>query len=155
MVRVARRLSIPDPFDLDMLIREVADVIGKPVDLAPYPEETVEQARRAGEALPAAVCVAFAHRVYVFYRADTTGDHQRHSVLHEVGHLLCGHVTVDGDQPVWAHRSTYDDARERAAEAFAYEFERRLGPVRVRRGPQPTNEDLSCAVDRYGSILEG
>lgn len=165
VVRLARSLPIADPFDIEALVGEVARIIGTPVELAPYPERTVEDARRLGEPLPAALCVATANRFHVLYRVDTTVDHQRHSVLHELGHVLCRHLVVSptgtdrdlaGETPVRTMlRSTYDDDQEHAAEAFAYEFERRLGPVRIsgRRSVEATG--LGEVVDRYTSYLEG
>ncbi|MFT7836947.1 ImmA/IrrE family metallo-endopeptidase [Saccharothrix sp. BKS2] len=156
IVRLARSLPITDPFDLDALLGEVSRMVGTPIALAPYPAHTVEDARRLGEALPAALCIVAGTRAHVLYRTDTTPSHQRHSILHEVGHLLCRHGTPSADTDVRTLlRSTYDDAQEQAAEAFAYEFERRLGPVRVLSSDHPTDEKLTDTIERAGSILEG
>ena len=165
VVRLARSLPITDPFDIEALVDEVARIVGTPVELAPYPERTVTDARSLGEPLPAALCVATANRFHVFHRVDTTVDHQRHSVLHELGHLLCRHLVVapagtggdfaDETRVRAMLRSTYDDDQERAAEAFAYEFERRLGPVRVSGRPSAKATGLGEVVDRYTSYLEG
>ncbi|MER5262280.1 hypothetical protein ABTZ99_09395 [Actinosynnema sp. NPDC002837] len=166
VVRLARSLPITDPFDIEALVDEVARIVGTPVELAPYPERTVTEARRLGESLPAALCVATANRFHVLHRVDTTADHQRHSVLHELGHLLCRHLVVTPDatasdgpadeaQVRAMLRSTYDDDQEHAAEAFAYEFERRLGPVRVSGQRSAEAPGLGEVVDRYTSYLEG
>lgn len=156
VVRIARNLPITDPFDLDALVAEVSEIVGLPVHLAPYPPQTAVEARQLGEALPAALCIATASRVHVLYRTDTTESHQRHSILHEVGHLLCRHVTPNADSDVRTLlRSTYDDAKEKAAETFAYEFERRLGPLRAQQGERQEDGPLTDTIERYGSILEG
>jgi hypothetical protein len=157
VVRIARSLPVGNPFDLDALLVEVSGIVGVPVELAPYPAQTIADARQLGEALPAALCVATPTRVHVLYRTDTTASHQRHSILHEVGHLLCRHITPDADGDIRTMRrtSTYDDAQEQAAETFAYEFERRLGPVRVQHGERRRDERLTYTIERYGLIFEG
>ena len=121
VVRIARCLPIADPFDLGTLVAEVSGIVGVPVELAPYPPPTIAAARQLGEPLPAALCIATSSRFHVLYRTDTTASHQRHSILHEVGHLLCRHITPSADTDLrTVLRNTYDDAHERAAEAFAY-----------------------------------
>jgi hypothetical protein len=156
VVRIARSLPVVSPFDLDALLVEVSGIVGVPVELALYPARTIADARQLGEALPAALCVVTPTRVHVLYRTDTTASHQRHSILHEVGHLLCRHVTPDTDGDIRTmRRNTYDDALEQAAETFAYEFERRLGPPRVQHGERPGNERLTYAIERYGVVFEG
>ncbi|MFE9747586.1 ImmA/IrrE family metallo-endopeptidase [Saccharothrix saharensis] len=156
VVRIARSLPVASPFNLEDLMSNVSGMIGVPVELAPYPAQTIADARRLGEALPAALCVATPTRVHVLYRTDTTPSHQRHSILHEVGHLLCRHVTPEttgGSRAM--RRGTYDDAQEQAAEMFAYEFERRLGSLRLQHGEPRGDERLTYAIERYGLIFEG
>jgi Zn-dependent peptidase ImmA (M78 family) len=157
VIRIARCLPVTDPFDLDALLSEVSRIVGVPVELAPYPAQTIADARQLGEALPAALCVATPTRVHVLYRTDTTASHQRHSILHEVGHLVCRHVTpaADGDIRTVLRRSTYADVQEQAAETFAYEFERRLGPLRMQHGERQEDNRLTHTIERYGLIFEG
>lgn len=154
VVRIARGLPVVAPSDLDRLLAEVSRIIGVPVELSPYPAQTIADARQLGEALPAALCIATSARVHVLYRTDTTASHQRHSILHEVGHLLCRHVPPNADTRT-LRRSTYEDAQEQAAELFAYEVERRLGPLRAQHGERPGTDRLTTTIERYGSILEG
>jgi hypothetical protein len=85
---------------------------------------------------------------FVFYRGEMSAQHRRHSVLHEFGHLLCGHTVPEGG----IGRTHYDGAHESAAEEFAYLIEARIGPVRSKPGTQ--NAAPSPLVDRVG-ILEG
>jgi hypothetical protein len=167
---LVRRLSLPDPFDLDAMVAEAAEAVGAPILLAPYPERTVQSSRALGEPLPAALCVAEpgtegrSGRFHVFYRADTTDGHRVHSVLHELGHILCGHITTHDEVSLddldattitkAIKRSSYTDDLEQAAELFAYAVGQRRG--RLHTGDRsPTDPELTSVVDRYGSILEG
>lgn len=112
------------------------------------------------------MCVGGQARIYVFYRQDTSPAHQRHSILHELGHICARHViassaVVDSENlsaevvREATHRSLYEDDQERAAEAFAYALEDRMGPMRVLGDRRSADPDYQEAVDRYGSILEG
>jgi hypothetical protein len=42
---------------------------------------------------PSGVCVSTQAADYIFYEASTSLLHQQHIVLHEIGHLLWGHLT--------------------------------------------------------------
>jgi hypothetical protein len=147
--KLVDRLPIPVPFDMTAMKDVVATLRGKPVVLAPYSTELVQQFSASGEQLPAAMCTSQPQRDYVLYRTDTTPTHQRHSILHELGHLALRH---DHEQDL--HRSFYADGHERAAEMFADLVERRIGTMRAR--PADTANPLhATTLDRYGSILEG
>jgi hypothetical protein len=164
--KLARRLPVTDPFDLDALLGQAEKIAGVPIVVRPFLDHIVSAWRAAGESLPAAMCVASASSIYVFYRQDTSPAHQRHSILHEFGHICARHViasseVVDSDNlntetvREATHRSLYEDGQERAAEAFAYALEKRMGPMRVlgdQRSADPSHQE---AVYRYGSILEG
>jgi hypothetical protein len=168
--KLVRGLALPDPFDLDAMVAEATEAVGVPIVLAPYPIATAQSARKLGEPLPAALCVATPGErgapgtFHVFYRDDTTSEHRMHSVLHELGHILCGHITAydevvpdDLDSATIARaikRSAYTDDLERAAEQFAYAVAKRRG--RLHTGDRsPADPEMSTVVDRYGSILEG
>jgi hypothetical protein len=170
VTQLVRRLELPDPFDLDAMVAEAAEAVGAPILLAPYPAPTVRSSRKLGEPLPAALCIATpgsaggTGRFHVFYRDDTTEEHRVHSVLHELGHILCGHITAHDDVALddldaatitkATHRSAYSDDLERAAEHFAYAVGQRRG--RLHAGDRlPADPEMTPVVDRYGSILEG
>jgi hypothetical protein len=162
--QLARSIPLTEPFSLDALVRQIETIAGVPIVLQPFPPRTVQAWRDAGERLPPALCIAGEISIYVFYRVDTTPAHQRHSILHELGHVCARHLPAVGnvntenlDEATLArakHRSFYVDEMERAAEAFAYTMEGRIGLMRAHesRSTDPTYQE---AVDRYGSILEG
>ncbi len=71
---------------------------------------------------------------YILYQRETTVLHQQHIIAHELGHLLAGHSSDDGDDAVWAEllpdvppdllrralrRTHYDTDQERDAETVA------------------------------------
>jgi hypothetical protein len=116
------------------------------------------------------VLVSTERAEYIGYPTGTTVLHQRHIVLHEVGHLLCGHQDTGAAVPGVAgalevlapslstelidrllRRDVYDDTQEQEAELFASlvlhrESGRRRpsGPVE----PGPTEE-----ADRLGALF--
>ncbi|MDX8056674.1 ImmA/IrrE family metallo-endopeptidase [Lentzea sp. BCCO 10_0798] len=149
---------------MDVLIRNIERIVGASISLHPFPPTAIRQWRDAGEQLPAALCLAGDNRIFVLYREDTTPAHQRHSILHELGHICARHLPPVGETPTEElgtvpvarakHRSFYDDSMERAAEAFAYTMESRIGLMRANEN-RPTDPTYQEAVDRYGSILEG
>ncbi len=81
--RVASAVRLPDPFDVTTLFAEVAAMRGRPIEL-------VALETRPGA--PCGVLAATDRADYVFYTRDTSPLHQLHILLHELGHLLCGHV---------------------------------------------------------------
>ena len=71
---------------------------------------------------------------YILYQLETTVLHQQHIIAHELGHLLSGHDSDDGDDAVWTNllpdvppdllrralrRTHYDTEQERDAETVA------------------------------------
>lgn len=87
--RLARGLDLTLPLDVQRLCQGLGESRGRPIELV-------------CEALPPAVfgfCWASTERDYIFYQRHTTRLHQDHIVLHEVGHILAGHIqpSDDGD----------------------------------------------------------
>ncbi|MFC3453381.1 ImmA/IrrE family metallo-endopeptidase [Amycolatopsis speibonae] len=81
--RIASAVRLPDPFDVTTLFGEVAAMRGRPIELV---------ALDARPGAPCGVLAATDRADYIFYTRDTSPLHQRHILLHELGHLLCGHV---------------------------------------------------------------
>ncbi|SFR29789.1 hypothetical protein SAMN04488564_121113 [Lentzea waywayandensis] len=81
--RIASTVDLPDPFDVHALFGGIAEQRGRPIELIPL------QTRPGA---PCGVLAATDRADYVFYTRDTSPLHQQHILLHELGHLLCGHA---------------------------------------------------------------
>lgn len=79
-----RALELPIPFDARIFCDMVAAKRGRPIVLRPVTS-------RAG---PWGLWVALPTADVIFYDLETSQLHQEHIILHEVGHLLCGHRPV-------------------------------------------------------------
>ncbi|MFJ6728554.1 hypothetical protein ACIQPQ_27025 [Streptomyces sp. NPDC091281] len=98
----------------------------------------------------------------IFYQQDTTRPHQDHIILHEVGHILVGHLTVPaadlvtrgpgaGTGPV-RMRTVYDSEEELEAELIATIILERSAMRGTRQGPEaPGHEDP--VLERMGQAL--
>jgi hypothetical protein len=109
------------------------------------------------------VLVSTERAEYIGYPADTTPLHQRHIVLHEVGHLLCGHrggstLSPATERSLMPHlsgelvrrvlgRDGYTEPQEREAELFAT-----LVAARQVRSGGPLPEPGGAAA-RVGRLL--
>ncbi|MFJ5228755.1 ParH-like protein [Kitasatospora sp. NPDC088391] len=80
---VAESIPLPEPFGITELTRALALRRGRPIELVPLsgPDHS-----------PCGVLISTDRADYIGYPADTTALHQQHIVLHEIGHLLCGHT---------------------------------------------------------------
>ncbi|MCB5181913.1 hypothetical protein [Streptomyces antimicrobicus] len=111
------QLDLSHPFSLDALCERVAERRGRPIRLHPLPKEAAESG----------ICglwVGTATVDYVFYEAQTTPVHREHIVLHELGHILFGHDSVEGQEtggaaPVILGRTNYTTRQEQEAEMLA------------------------------------
>ncbi|MFE4632504.1 hypothetical protein ACFRJ1_03870 [Streptomyces sp. NPDC056773] len=126
------RLELTHPFSLDGLCERIAEQRGRPIRLHPLPKEAAESG----------VCglwVGTADVDYVFYEAQTTLLHREHIVLHEIGHILFGHHSLEapagdpsaGSVPTVLGRTNYTTRQEREAEMLASMIRTRTGT----RGP--------------------
>ncbi|MFD3677613.1 hypothetical protein [Streptomyces sp. NPDC058613] len=112
-------LDLTRPFSLDALCGRIAEQRGRPIRLHPLPREAAESG----------VCglwVGTASIDYVFYEAQTTPLHREHIVLHELGHILFGHHSLEGQEaqadggaPTVLGRTNYTTRQEQEAEMLA------------------------------------
>jgi len=84
---LADGVALPDPFDAGSFIAELAAGRGRPIELMQV------SVPASG---PCGLLMSTERADYILYPANTTALHRRHILLHEVGHLLCGHVGADG-----------------------------------------------------------
>src|SRR5262245_48427673 len=126
--RTVRQLDLPHPFDVKDLTQRIAERRGRRIILTALPMSV------AG---PCGLWLATDSTDYICYEEMTSPLHQQHIVLHELGHLLCGHTGWQRvDEVVGAlvpqlspatlavmlarQHNTYPDADETEAELFAY-----------------------------------
>lgn len=79
---LVRRLELPRPFDITTVCERLARDRGRAIQLVPL------------ELPPGGLSgawVATNRADYVLYQSKTSRLHQDHIVLHEIGHMLCGH----------------------------------------------------------------
>ncbi|MEW2413216.1 hypothetical protein AB0953_05780 [Streptomyces sp. NPDC046866] len=115
--KILGHLDLTHPFSLDALCARIAEQRGRPIRLHPLPKEAAESG----------VCglwVGTAGVDYVFYETQTTPLHREHIVLHELGHILFGHHSLEGEEndgqaPVVLGRTNYTTRQEQEAEMLA------------------------------------
>ncbi|MER5635458.1 ParH-like protein [Kitasatospora sp. NPDC002227] len=150
--RLAESIELPEPFDPAALTELLTGRLGRPVEFLPLP---------AGAFGPCGVLVSTERAEYIGYPADATPLHQRHIVLHEVGHLLCGHrgtatLNAATERTLLPHlsgelvrrvlgRDGYTEPQEREAELFATLVAARQ---RHQAGPAPTPGGAGDRVSR-------
>ncbi|WP_329182008.1 hypothetical protein OG754_39860 (plasmid) [Streptomyces decoyicus] len=83
--------------------------------------------------MPTGIWLATEHEDFVLYDAQTSPLHQEHIILHEIGHLVCGHRSMGGEQHLYRRidfadpasirqvlpRARYSDEQEQEAEMIA------------------------------------
>ncbi|RSS74045.1 hypothetical protein [Streptomyces sp. WAC06614] len=138
------QLDLTHPFSLDALCERIAERRGRPIVLHPLPREAAESG----------ICglwLGTATADYVFYEAQTTPVHQEHIVLHELGHILFDHNSLEGEEtgdgtaPVILGRTNYTTRQEQEAEMLASMIRTRAG-LRPAAEPQDTLAKLESAM---------
>jgi hypothetical protein len=125
---MVRELDLPRPFDVRDLAQRIAERRDRPVVLAALEMSTLGSC---------GLWLASGSTDYICYEKHTSKLHQQHIVLHELGHLLCGHgrsqrvdlrigALVPQLSPATLaimlarQHGGYADADEAEAELFAY-----------------------------------
>jgi hypothetical protein len=157
---LADGLRLPEPFSAAGLAGVVAAARGRPLELI---------ALAALEWTPCGVLIATDHADYIGYPAAATALHSQHIVLHEISHLLCGHLdsrAAGAELPpaLLTHvppglvrrvlgRSEYDDAQEQEAEVLASLIALRAGAARgpAAAGPGPGDSGLDVLAALLGT----
>lgn len=152
-------LDVPDPFDIEELVRRVARRRGRPITLRALP---------IGPNGPSGMWLALRDADLICYEAGTNAVHQAHIVLHELGHMLCGHEagvshenalrfllpTLDPAAVARVlHRGPYHDDEEREAERFATQVRQRAGRLPL-LAPTPIAERDEDVLRRIEAALE-
>ncbi|WP_372495885.1 toxin [Kitasatospora humi] len=133
-VRRIAELGLPQTADVAELCAYLGEVRERPILLVPMPMPASH---------PCGIWVAARDEDLIFYDANTTGAHQEHIILHELGHIICCHRGAGGLDEASARllfpdldpeivrdmllRATYDDVQEQEAEIIAYLLSQRVG----------------------------
>jgi hypothetical protein len=79
-------IDLPVPFDVRALCARIAIERARPIHLLPASMPTRSLC---------GVWIATDAADYFFYEESTSAVHQEHIILHELGHLLCGHQCME------------------------------------------------------------
>lgn len=161
---VADRLVIPQPFDLDAFCEGIAEQRGRPLILLPLDGPP-------DPALPCGIWIGLEVADLVFYDAVAAEILKVQIVLHEISHMLLGHVAPELD--VSGQSSEYELAR--ASAHFQRLLTRTHTPVsgldrpelpvasiiraeaaRIRsvaRASEPIDEELGLDVGRLAHLM--
>ncbi|UQX03928.1 ImmA/IrrE family metallo-endopeptidase [Streptomyces sp. RerS4] len=151
-------MDLSHPLSLDILCARLAERRGRPIRLHPLPREAAESG----------VCglwVGTDTVDYVFYEDRTTPLHREHIVLHELGHILFDHHSLDGEEndgraPVILGRTNYTTRQEREAEMLASMIRVRIrtsGPrhPRLAAAPRGALARLESAMGYERDVRDG
>lgn len=160
LAEIVALLDVPDPFDIVELARRIGTARGRPIVL---------RATDLPADGPSGMWIATRSADHICYAAGTSPLHQEHIVLHELGHLLCGHESPRPDPDTMLRflmpslnpavvrsvlgRTAYSAPEERQAETFAMlvlERANRLPSLRRRLSPE-----LAEVLDRIETELGG
>ncbi|MET9295325.1 hypothetical protein [Streptomyces sp. NPDC003077] len=124
--KVISGITLPDPFSAQELCAQLARERRRPLELMPFPTPTVP-------GMPSGMWLLADRADYVFYDARTSPLHQEHIIVHEIGHMVCGHRSAASDR--WLSRRVdladpeavraalpriqYSDTQEQEAEMIA------------------------------------
>jgi hypothetical protein len=123
--RLVAELDIALPFDSAEFVARLARRRGRRIELVPI---------HARSATPCGILLSTDHADYLCYAVNTSPLHREHILLHEAGHLACGHTGQSATDLIptvlLPHlsgelvrrvlcRSSFDDDQERQAELFA------------------------------------
>lgn len=118
-------LDIDLPFDSAAFVEKLARHRGRRIELIPI---------HARPATPCGILLATDRADYLCYAVNTSPLHREHILLHEAGHLVCGHTGPSTSDMIPAAllphlsgelvrrvlcRHSFDDVQERQAELFA------------------------------------
>lgn len=156
-----QQVPLPGRFSLEDFCQQVAEHRGRPLRLvtSPVPAQPDSQ--------PCGAWFARDEEDLVFVEPGVSPLHREHIVLHELGHMLCGHRPVQSvSTPVptalfpssspdlialMLGRSTYDEPHEAEAEMFATMVGARIG--QRSEAPEPSLLFSPAAAPATSQVL--
>ncbi|MFI7601249.1 hypothetical protein [Actinoplanes sp. NPDC049681] len=120
-------IKLPRPFSAKALCESLAAQSARRIYLHPY------QAVGVGDEAPCGAWIATSQADHIFFEHRTSKYHQEQIILHEIGHMLCGHRLQDVDEHVLSSsdltcpdviagalmRTSYTNQQEKEAELVA------------------------------------
>ncbi|MBF6065970.1 hypothetical protein IU500_32980 [Nocardia terpenica] len=113
---VLGEITLPRPFSVQVLCDSIARQRRRRLYLHPLSEQS-------GEGAPCGMWIATDVADHIFYEQKTSSFHQDHIILHEIGHILCGHnVTrlVEQEYPLLADGTADEVLTRRALARTSY-----------------------------------
>jgi hypothetical protein len=136
-------MRLPSPFSVRAFCGQLAEERGRGIHIYLLP-------LGSGEGVPCGTWLATDDADYIFVEEGTSAFHRDHILLHELGHMLCGHdsppetfalLTGQDIDPARIrqilNRSRYHTTEEREAELVASLIQARI----AREQPQLTDHD--------------
>ena len=126
-------MPMPEPFDLDELCHRIAAQRGRPLSVVAWPRGFMPSSVTGS-------CMPTGDRDVIYHQPWASGLHRTQIVLHEIAHLVCGHVSHAAGLPkalmasglldqiapdsalfghMFARHDNYGDEQEREAEVLA------------------------------------
>ncbi|WIX82492.1 toxin [Amycolatopsis carbonis] len=153
-------LDLPEGCDLPTLCERLGTIRERPITLVPMPMPASH---------PCGMWVAAQQEDLIFFDANTTGAHQEHIILHELGHIICCHrgsglLDDESARSLFPNldpdivrdmlmRATYDDAQEQEAEIIAYLLSERMGVVPAPAPAAKVPAEQEKPIDRIERML--
>jgi hypothetical protein len=156
--------GIPVPFDLNALLDQLETDRGRPIELVPF--------STTAPGKPCGIWVGTNRRDLIYHEEATSLLHQDHIILHEIGHMVCGHTGTalsNADQVrsllltdavrdqvgTVLGRGAYTTVEEQEAELIATMImERATRPAPARRAVAPASPKAT-AVRRWTEAIWG
>ena len=85
VAEVLSRIPLSPPWTVHEFLAWMEKDRARPIRLLPYPEDTSLGNRRCG------ILFGLADEDIIMYDPNRSERHQRQTIFHEVGHVLCGH----------------------------------------------------------------
>lgn len=86
---LVRSVTIPVPFSANALAKSMAAQRGRRLYIHPLPTGW------GGEESPCGIWISTEVADHIFFEEQTSPFHQEHIILHELGHMICGHTGPD------------------------------------------------------------
>jgi hypothetical protein len=153
--QVVRRLQLPDPFSVSALCDSISAQRGRTLYLHPLdkPEGVLD--------MPCGMWVATDVADHVFFEQQTSTFHQEHIILHELGHMICGHtIAILGDDvdPAAISEDTGGELVQQALLRASYNTEQEqeaelVATLILERGREISGTAMSESERRLGKAL--